>query len=123
MTIISRSTRIGLSLTCAVAAGLCGCVFSVERFKESGVHISEASLAQVRVGETTREWVVGAFGEPTSEFEGHTIADVNTYEWVAWMPFLVGIVLFGVWPNLIFNVTDDVVTNITTNVEAIVAGG
>ncbi len=64
-----------------------------------------------------------AFGEPSSEFEGHTIADVNTYEWVAWMPFLVGIVLFGVWPNLIFNVTDDVVTNITTNVEAIVAGG
>jgi len=64
-----------------------------------------------------------AFGEPTKEFEGHTIADVNPYEWVAWTPFLVGIVLFGVWPNLIFNLTDDVVTTITTNVEAIVAGG
>lgn len=63
-----------------------------------------------------------AFGEPSEEWEGHTIADVNMYEWVAWMPFLAGIVLFGVWPNLIFNVTDDVVSNITANVEAIVAG-
>ncbi len=63
-----------------------------------------------------------AFGEPNPEWEGHDIHDVNTFEWVAWTPFLVGIVLFGVWPNLIFNVTDDVVSNITANVEAIVAG-
>ena len=38
------------------------------------------------------------------------------------MPFLVGIVLFGIWPNLIFNVTDDVVSGITASVEAIAAG-
>jgi NADH-quinone oxidoreductase subunit M len=63
-----------------------------------------------------------AFGEPNAEWEGHAIADVNAYEWVAWLPFLVGIVLFGVWPNLIFNVTDDVVSNITANIETIVAG-
>jgi len=63
-----------------------------------------------------------AFGEPPKEFADHEIADVNRYEWIAWTPFLVGIVLFGIWPNLIFNVTDDVVTGITASVEAIVVG-
>jgi len=64
-----------------------------------------------------------AFGEPPEEFAGHEIEDVNRLEWIAWTPFLVGIVLFGIWPNLIFNVTDDVVSGITASVEAIVAGG
>ncbi len=63
-----------------------------------------------------------AFGEPTEEFAGHEIADVNRDEWIAWTPFLIGIVLFGIWPNLIFNVTDDVVSGITATVEAIAAG-
>ncbi|MDG2112352.1 MAG: proton-conducting transporter membrane subunit, partial [Actinomycetota bacterium] len=63
-----------------------------------------------------------AFGEPGEEWENTVIADVNIYEWIAWLPFLAGIVLFGVYPNLIFNVTDDVVSNITSNVEAVVAG-
>ena len=63
-----------------------------------------------------------AFGEPTEEFAGASIADVNRDEWIAWTPFLVGIVLFGIWPNLIFNVTDDVVGGITASVEAIAAG-
>ena len=63
-----------------------------------------------------------AFGEPPEEFAGHTIADVNRDEWIAWLPLLIGIVLFGIWPNLIFNVTDDVVSGITASVEAIAAG-
>ena len=56
------------------------------------------------------------------EFAGHEIADANRYDWIAWTPFLIGIVLFGIWPNLIFNVTDDVVSGITATVEAIAAG-
>ena len=36
-----------------------------------------------------------AFGEPTEEFAEHKIADVNRDDWIAWMPFLIGIVLFG----------------------------
>lgn len=63
-----------------------------------------------------------AFGEPSAEWDNTVIADVNVYEWIAWTPFLLGIVVFGVYPNLIFNITDDVVSNITSNVEAIVAG-
>ena len=63
-----------------------------------------------------------AFGEPPEEFADHELADVNRFEWIAWTPFLVGILLFGIWPNLIFNVTDDVVTGITASVEAIATG-
>ena len=63
-----------------------------------------------------------AFGEPPEEFASQEIKDVNRDEWIAWLPFLIGIVLFGVWPNLIFNVTDDVVSGITASVEAIAAG-
>ena len=35
--------------------------------------------------------------------------DVNVYEWVAWTPMLVMIVVLGVYPNLIFQVMDPAV--------------
>jgi NADH-quinone oxidoreductase subunit M len=35
--------------------------------------------------------------------------DVNTYEWLAWTPLLVAIVLFGIVPNLLFSVIDPAV--------------
>jgi NADH-quinone oxidoreductase subunit M len=48
-----------------------------------------------------------AFGEPMPEFahDGH-IHDVELPEWIAWTPFLVGIVVLGVVPNLLFKVMD-----------------
>jgi NADH-quinone oxidoreductase subunit M len=57
-----------------------------------------------------------AFGEPSEEFahgyHGHEIEDVNTTEWIAWTPFLVGIVVLGVVPGLIFGLTDPSVAHI-----------
>ena len=58
-----------------------------------------------------------AFGEPTEEFapgHGHDedIHDVNTFEWIAWTPLLVAIVVFGVYPQLMFKVLDPAV-NVT----------
>ena len=55
-----------------------------------------------------------AFGEPTAEFapgHGHDedIHDVNTFEWIAWTPLLVAIVVFGVYPQLMFKVLDPAV--------------
>jgi NADH-quinone oxidoreductase subunit M len=50
-----------------------------------------------------------AFGAPTEEFEHEPIPDVNRFEWVAWVPMLVLIVVLGVYPNLIFSVTDSTV--------------
>ena len=78
-----------------------------------------------------------AFGEPNPEFvadHGHTpshslsaaanehdehdahgaveIYDVTTYEWLAWIPLLVAIILFGVYPHLMFKVIDEPVTKL-----------
>jgi len=76
-----------------------------------------------------------AFGEPTAEFGGSTsdshghddhsdhddahhsdIHDVTIYEWVAWTPLLIGIVLFGVMPNLLFKLIDPAVAAIVTQI-------
>jgi NADH-quinone oxidoreductase subunit M len=53
-----------------------------------------------------------AFGVPSEEFahDPH-IKDVSFTEWVAWTPLLVLIVVLGVYPNLLFNVTNDAVTS------------
>ena len=64
-----------------------------------------------------------AFGEPTAEFSGghghghghgdddaHSdIHDVNTFEWIAWTPLLIAIVVFGVYPQLMFKILDPAV--------------
>ncbi|WP_334142374.1 complex I subunit 4 family protein [Rhabdothermincola sp.] len=53
-----------------------------------------------------------AFGTPKDEFahDGH-IRDVTLSEWLAWTPMLVLIVLLGIYPNLIFRITDPAVTS------------
>ena len=55
-----------------------------------------------------------AFGEPAAEFaagHGHDedIHDVNKFEWMAWTPLLIAIVVFGVYPQLMFKVLDPAV--------------
>jgi NADH-quinone oxidoreductase subunit M len=71
-----------------------------------------------------------AFGEPSPEFsrkgahahaagaaandEHHDeIEDVNGYEWMAWAPLLAGIVVFGVYPQLMFKIMDPAVEQLT----------
>ena len=53
-----------------------------------------------------------SFGEPQAEFAGETISDVNTLEWIAWAPMLLFIFVLGIYPNLVFSVTDDAVTGV-----------
>mgnify|MGYP003335626666 FL=1 len=58
-----------------------------------------------------------AFGEINPELaagHGHDedIHDVNKFEWMAWTPLLVSIVVFGVYPQLMFKVLDPAV-NVT----------
>ena len=57
-----------------------------------------------------------AFGEPKPEFAGdghghddHAFHDVNKFEWFAWTPLLIAILVFGVVPNLMFKVLDPAV--------------
>ena len=70
-----------------------------------------------------------AFGEPPAEFSGHghahaagaaandehhdDIHDVTIYEWIAWTPMLIAIVVFGVYPQLMFKVMDPAVDQLT----------
>ena len=71
-----------------------------------------------------------AFGEPTAEFSGHAqhahsvgaaandehhddIHDVTIFEWIAWTPLLVAIVVLGVYPQLLFKVMDPAVDQLT----------
>ena len=62
-----------------------------------------------------------AFGEPKAEFAGdghghddHAFYDVNKFEWFAWTPLLIAIVVFGVVPNLLFKVLDPAVQVVLT---------
>ncbi|MBT5139842.1 MAG: NADH-quinone oxidoreductase subunit M [Acidimicrobiaceae bacterium] len=57
-----------------------------------------------------------AMGEPSEEFANDPeIVDVKRTEWIAWAPFLFLIVLFGVAPGLIFEVTDPAVVESLDN--------
>ena len=72
-------------------------------------------------------WMVQktAFGTPTEEFENDPqIYDVTKYEWIAWAPFLVLIVVFGFYPNLIFDLTDPAVIKslVVENIDGTAAG-
>ncbi|MEZ5376468.1 MAG: NuoM family protein [Acidimicrobiales bacterium] len=51
-----------------------------------------------------------AFGEPSEEFANDPhIHDAGQFEWIAWTPLLVLIVVFGFVPSLIFDITDSAV--------------
>ncbi len=51
-----------------------------------------------------------AMGEPSEEFANNPeITDPNREEWIAWTPLLVLILVFGLVPGLIFNITDPAV--------------
>ncbi len=54
-----------------------------------------------------------AFGEPKAEFADAHIHDVNIVEWIAWTPMLIGILVLGIYPDIIFSVTDPTVTHLT----------
>ena len=52
-----------------------------------------------------------AFGTPTEEFADEHVHDVHVSEWIAWAPMLVLILVLGVYPHLLFQVTDPVLTS------------
>jgi NADH-quinone oxidoreductase subunit M len=60
------------------------------------------------------------FGTPTEEFADEPIADVTLPEWIAWVPMLALILAIGIFPNIVFHVTDGQATALS---EWIVAAG
>jgi NADH-quinone oxidoreductase subunit M len=53
-----------------------------------------------------------AFGTPTEEFADEHIHDVHVEEYIAWVPLLALILGLGIYPHVIFRVTDPVLTGL-----------
>ncbi|MEZ5311995.1 MAG: NADH-quinone oxidoreductase subunit M [Microthrixaceae bacterium] len=54
-----------------------------------------------------------AFGTPTEEFaDDPHITDMNIYEWIAWVPLVVFIVVLGFVPSIVFNTAEPAVSAI-----------
>ncbi len=62
-----------------------------------------------------------AFGVPKAEWEGEHFHDVEWPEWLAWVPLLVLIVAIGVYPNVVFHVTDTAVQSALSGVQTVAA--
>jgi NADH-quinone oxidoreductase subunit M len=61
-----------------------------------------------------------AFGAVKDEWADAHIHDVNVPEWIAWTPLLLLIVALGVYPNLVFRVTDGAATGIADGIARVV---
>ncbi|GIU84375.1 MAG: NADH-quinone oxidoreductase subunit M [Acidimicrobiales bacterium] len=51
-----------------------------------------------------------SFGEPSEDSEHHHLEDVRPLEWVAWLPLLVLILAIGLYPRIVFGVSNDAVS-------------
>ena len=60
-----------------------------------------------------------AFGAAKSEFEKSHIHDLHVPEYLAWTPLLLAIVILGVYPHLLFNITDQAVELVTHGVNSL----
>jgi len=63
-----------------------------------------------------------AFGVPKPEFADAHVHDVSAFEWTSWVPILLLIVALGVFPNIIFRVTDGAVTQSTSAIATAIKG-
>jgi NADH-quinone oxidoreductase subunit M len=57
-----------------------------------------------------------AFGKVKPEFENLHVHDVHGPEWIAWTPMLALILVLGVYPNILFKLTDPAVTHIVSGI-------
>ncbi len=69
-------------------------------------------------GHTPAHSLSAASNEHDDHGHGADIHDVTPLEWVAWAPFLIAIVVFGVYPQLMFDVMDPAVTALVEHVGA-----
>jgi NADH-quinone oxidoreductase subunit M len=64
-----------------------------------------------------------AFGTPTDEFvDSVDVHDVEGPEWLAWAPLLVLILVLGIFPNIIFGITNEAVTPVSEMLAAVNGG-
>jgi len=63
-----------------------------------------------------------AMGSVKPEFEHLHVHDVHGPEWIAWTPLLLLIVVLGIYPNLLFKITDPAVVKVVTEVTRGISG-
>lgn len=75
---------VGIAVLC-VAAGFCltGCVSgrSDTRYGPSGPSVGRKTLRQIEPGQTSKEWVLGTLGTPTTETATPEGTELLTYEY------------------------------------------
>jgi len=49
------------------------------------------------------------FGEPSEEWADHEFEDVDSFEWLAWAPLVIGTIAIGIFPKIVFGATNDAV--------------
>ncbi|GMQ94006.1 MAG: NADH-quinone oxidoreductase subunit M [Acidimicrobiia bacterium] len=52
------------------------------------------------------------FGEPSQEWADHKFEDVDSYEWLAWAPLVIGTIAIGIFPKIVFGATNDAVVGL-----------
>ncbi len=52
------------------------------------------------------------FGEPSEEWADHEFEDVDSYEWLAWAPLVIGTIAIGIFPKIVFGATNDAVASL-----------
>jgi NADH-quinone oxidoreductase subunit M len=52
------------------------------------------------------------FGDPPQRWLNADLEDVNTIEWIAWAPLVIGIIAIGIYPKIVLGATDDAVVNL-----------
>jgi len=52
------------------------------------------------------------FGEPSAEWEGHELHDVDGYELAAWVPLVLVTLAIGIYPKIVFGATGDAVSEL-----------
>jgi NADH-quinone oxidoreductase subunit M len=59
-----------------------------------------------------------SFGTPNEEFVDEAMLDVQRPEWIAWAPMLVLILAIGVYPNIVFRISDGQVSSLSEMIAA-----
>ncbi|MCB1247447.1 MAG: NADH-quinone oxidoreductase subunit M [Acidimicrobiia bacterium] len=55
------------------------------------------------------------FGEPADEWTGMEFHDVESPEWLAWAPLVIGTIAIGIFPKIVFGATNDAVVSLVKN--------
>ena len=63
-----------------------------------------------------------AMGTPKPEFEDAHVHDVHVPEWIAWTPLILLIVALGIYPDLVFRITDGAATQVANEVARVIGG-